>query len=167
MAQVLNTSETHTIVMVETNTSKDITVLEKTVQRLARELRVVLQDTSGISYIRALEGKKNNLELDYHLDSDSYECLSVEKGDAQMYIMHIIDLERDYFWNLRNFGKNLLKSAYQRTTNPVEKRMDLWILDSELQNELSPEKISNNSLVTLTESELDLITAQTILKYLS
>jgi len=83
MSKNLNTSEACTINMVETDTSKDVTVLEKTARRLAEELHIPLKDTSGISYICALEGKKEGIEFDYHNDFDGYEAFAAAKGNAR------------------------------------------------------------------------------------
>ncbi len=166
MSKNLNTPGAYVINMVEADISKDIKILENTVRRLAEELGIALKETkySGISHKKWIKGKKESIEIDYICDFDDFEYFVAEKGDSQM---HITNLGGEYRWNLRNYGKKLLESAYQRTENPIEKKMNLWILLAELQNELVPGEISNNSVVALTKSELNLITAQTILKYLS
>jgi len=68
---------------------------------------------------------------------------------------------------VQNVGKRLLEITYIAAENAIEKKIDLWILVAKLENELVPEEISKNSLIRITEPELALITAKTILRYLS
>ena len=161
MSKCLNSQETCTIDMVEIDVSKDVTILEKTVHRLAGELGITLEDTSGISYVKALEGKKEGINLDYHHDSDGYQSFKAFKKDTRFAITKFQG--GDYSIDLKNSGKSLLDKV-NRPESPVEKRINLRILANDIRD--APEKI-HEPIIHINESELNLITARTILKYLS
>ena len=166
MSECLNSQETSTINMVEIDVSKDVTILENTVLRLAGELGIPLKETnySGISYKKDIAGRNENIEINYYHDFDDYEAFTAEKGDSKIRISNI---EGEYRWNLGSSGEKLLEKAYQRTKNPIEKKMNLQILLLKLQNKITSGEIYDRLIVTLKESEMNLITAKTILKYLS
>jgi hypothetical protein len=163
MSKCLNSQETGTIGMVEIDVSKDVTILENTVLRLAGELGIPLKETeySGISYKKEIEGRKKGIEISYIHDAiNVYECFTAERGEVQV---NIFAASGKYDFHIRDSGKNLL-SKVERPESSVEKRINLRILCNDIRDE--PEKI-HDPLIELQESELNLITARTILKYLS
>lgn len=158
MSKVLNSTETCEVSMGE---EVSATVLESTVRRLAEELGLILQDTTGISYVRALEGN-NGTEFDYHRDFDGYECFKAVNGDARFAVSKV---ENEYMIALKNKGKNLFECALKIPHNSIEKKLNLRILiPDDIRSE--PEK-SHEPLVDINEIELGDITSQTVLKYLS
>lgn len=161
MSKYLNSQETCTTDMVEIDVSKDVTILENTVLRLAGELGIALKATSGISYARALEGRKGDIVLDYHHhDFNSYEAFDAYKNGARFAISRV---EGKYIIDLKNSGKNLLDKV-NRPESPIEKRINLRILANDIRD--APEEI-HEPIIDIKESELNLITGRTILKYLS
>jgi hypothetical protein len=110
MSKCLNSQGTGTMCMVEVDVSKDVAILEGTVRRLADELGIALDDASGISYVRALEGRKEGIVLDYHHDFAGYEAFDVTKGNTRFAISKF--QEGDYSIDLKNKGKTLLEIAF-------------------------------------------------------
>ncbi len=164
MSKCLNSQKTCTSGMVEADVSKDVTILENTVRRLAEELGVSLEDTSGISYVRALEGRKNGIVLDYHHDFDGYQSFKAFKKDTRFAISKF--QEWDYSIDLKNTGKRLLEIAFTDAENAIEKKIDLRILIGKLRGEITPEEMYE-PVLSITESDLNSIPAKTILRYLS
>lgn len=159
MPQYLNTSKTCTDLM---GVSQEVTILERTVHRLAAELGISLKDISEQAYARALAGVNNGINFRYHHDFDDYECLAVQKGGASIYVSN---LGGEYMLSLKNRGRNLVENALVKPANRIEKKLNLRILiPDDIRSE--PEKI-HEPLVDIEEAELDAINSRTILKYLS
>jgi hypothetical protein len=164
MSKCLNSQETCTTDMVEIDVSKDVTILENTVLRLAGELGIALEDTSGISYVRALEGRRENIVLDYHHDFDGYQSFKAFKKGVRFGISKF--QEGEYSIDLKNTGKELLEKAKSRIPkNEAEKKIYLCIIMSTKLRH-APEK-TYEPVIDIKESELNLITAKTVLQYLS
>lgn len=163
MPKCLNSRETDTAGMVEIDVSKDVSLLENTVRRLACELNIELKDVSENAYLLALAGS-NNIAVRYHHDFDGYECFAAEKGVASVRIARVAG---KYLFNIENYSEKLLEMARRPAENPIERRMDLQVLLMELQKKIAPGKICSRPVVALTEPELNLFTAETILRYLS
>lgn len=163
MPKCLNSRETDTKGMVEIDVSKDVSLLENTVRRLACELDIELKDISENAYLLALAGS-NNLDVHYHHDFDGYECFAAEMGVASVRIARVAG---QYLFNVENYNEKLLEIARQPAKNPIERRMDIQILLMELQKKIAPGKICSRPVVALIEPELNLVTAETILRYLS
>ncbi|MCX6708871.1 MAG: hypothetical protein NTW67_04475 [Candidatus Woesearchaeota archaeon] len=158
MSQYLNTSKACTELM---GVSQEVTILERTVRRLAAELGIPLRNTAGVSYEQALEGN-SGIDLNYHRDFDGYECFAAKKENSGFAIM---SARGEYSICLKNRGRNLKKSALAEPANGIEKKLNLRILiPDDIRSE--PEKI-HEPLVDIEEAELDAITSRTVLKYLS
>lgn len=160
MSKCLNSRETCTTDMGDIDVSKDVTILENTVRRLARELGVALKGTSGISYARALEGRKGDIVMEYQHDFDGYEAFDAYRNGARFAISKV---GGEYLIDLQNSGKNLLDKV-NGPESPIEKRINLRILANDIRD--APEEI-HEPIIDIKESELNLITGRTILKYLS
>lgn len=158
MPQYLNTSKPCTELMGETKAS---TALETTARRIAAELDILLQDAKGVSYEQALEGS-NRIKLEYHRDFDGYESLSAFNRDA---VFAISKIEDNYKLNLKNSGEKMLENARRRNPkNAAERKIYLGLI-SLLPLHKNPER-TYEPVMEIEESDLDLITAETIQQYL-
>ncbi len=137
-------------------------ILESTVQRLAKELDIALQEQpTGNYHKKRLSGENRELSLDYGHDSDDYESVTVTRGSASASLSY---LEGAYQFVVKNQGKLLLEAARKTASNEAERRMDISIiLLSTIRTK--PEEV-HEPVVEITQSELGTVDARTLLKYL-
>jgi len=158
MPQYLNTSKTGIELMGE---RKAATALETTTCRIAAELGIPLQDTGGASYARALDGS-GRIELEYHRDFDGYESFKASNSNA---VFSISKIEDRYKLHLKNSGEKLMESSRRREPkNSAERKINLGLIMLPALRK-DPEK-KHEPVLEIEESDLDLITAETIQQYL-
>ncbi len=158
MPKVLNSTETCEVRM---GKEVSLTLLESTVRRLAEELEIPLEDTSGVSYVRSLEGIKGSIKLDYHQDFDGYESFGAFKDDSRFAISKI---QGNYTIDLKNSGRNLFNCALKMPKTDVEKKINLRLLENDIRAELEE---AHEPVILVADCDLTLVTAETVLKYLA
>lgn len=142
--------------------SQEATLLEGTVRRLVEETGSSLKCIAGVSYARALEGIKDGVEWNYHLDFDGYEAFTAKRDSA---CVSINNLDGTYTFALKNTGTRLLESARKKGSMALENDLDVRLLLSE-ELRKKPDSIHMIAM-ELQEAYLAAITLKMIKKYLS
>lgn len=160
MTKVLNSSNTCEVSMGDVRES---TILENTAIKLARELGISFEETdkSGSTYAQNLEGENERIRVEYHRDFDGYESFDAYRGEARFAVSRLVT--GSYTIDLKNSGKNLLAGARQKCKNDLEKRIAKSFV-------LSLAMVKNPAgiyepVFDIREAEIDLITADILLRY--